>query len=100
MEFLRITSESSTRIREHNQFSQLRTKLIPTKKTEAGHIFTMTQGEAASVGSTVLRTRFCSLSSICLAASSTRPNMTAVFQARPYGRFIEIKSNFGLKKTS
>ena len=100
MEFLRITSESSTRIREHNQFSQLRTKLIPTKKTEAGHIFTMTQGEGASVGSTVLRTRFCSLSSICLAASSTRPNMTAVFQAGSYGRFIEIKSNFGLKKTS
>ena len=33
-----------------------------------------------------------------VAARSTRPDMTVVFHARPYGRFIEIKSNLRRNK--
>ena len=43
-------------------------------------------------------TRFCSLSNIQVADSSTRPNMTTVFHVRLYGRSIEIKNNLWRKK--
>ena len=46
------------------------------------------------VGSTVLHTRFCSLPNISKKQpGASNPDMTTEFHTRPYGRFIEIKSN-------
>ena len=54
--------------------------------------------EAASEGLTDLYIRFLLLIyAISVAASSTTPDMTTVFQARSYDRFIDIKNSFRRK---
>ena len=52
--------------------------------------------EIASEKPTVLHTGFCSLTNA--AARSTSPHKTTVFHARPFDRFIEIKSSLRRKK--
>ena len=49
--------------------------------------------EAASEGSSVLRICFCSLSNIPVAARITNLDMEKLFNARLFGRFIDVQSN-------
>ena len=102
MQNTRIVIGPATRVRKWNQFRQLRwtsTKTIPIKKLILATLWWWDKGyiEAVSDGLTVLLICFCSLH-ILVAARSTSLDMTAVFEVRPFFRFIEINSNLRGKK--
>ena len=95
MKSIRITNILPTRIRTRKQFSQLRwpsTKVIPIEKTLGGYISTMRQGFKRGSKWRANSPTY------PLAPRSSSPDMTAVFHARPYGRFIGTQSNLRRKK--
>ena len=106
MQSIRITSRPTSKKGTWNQLSQFwitSTNVIPTEKTWAGHISTMSQEfrRRASEGPTVLHIHFWSLSCLAqfqVATTGISPDVTTVFHTRAYGRFIEIKSNLRRKK--
>ena len=91
-----IASKPPLRIRKWNQLSQFRwtfTKVIPTKKLKLDTFRQWAKGSKAEVSkvSTVLHIYF-------LGTRSTSPDITTVFHAWLYGRFIEIQGNLRRKK--
>ena len=103
MQSIRLMKKPPSRIRKGNKLNQFKwasTKVIPIEKTRAGYILMMSQGltEAASGGPTVLHIQFCSFEHFQVASRSTRQDMTPLFYARQYGRFIQIQSNLRRKK--
>ena len=101
MQSIRITSRPPSRIRKWNQFRQFTrrsAKVIPVEKTQAGYISMMSQESKRG-------SKWWTNSPACLflqliqefqiQTRSTSADMTTVFHAWSYGRFIGIQSNSG-----
>ena len=104
MQSITITSRPPSRITMWNQLSQFRwtsTKIIPTEETLTGYISTMSQDFKRSSNRRTKNPAYLFMQLIKLFKVATRsksPDMTTVFHAWPYGRFIEIQCSLRRKK--
>ena len=96
MQFIRIISKPTSRIRRWNQLSQFKwtfTKARPAEKTLAGYMSTMSQAFKRGSKWRINSPTYLFLQSILefqVVARSPSPGMTAIFHRMLYGRFIEI----------
>ena len=89
------------RIRKWNQFSQIRwipIKVMPAGKTQTGYTLRMSKGFKSSSSPRYLFLQL--IYHIQWATGNASPDVSVGFHARPYSRFMELKSNIEQKKTS